>query len=114
MPLMILMTKIAIITITVMIMIRITTIIILMKIRECKTQEKEVMNTTAFHYPQTDAQPRKQLAPFHITLSHYILYMMFYGIEYPSGQFRSAVLSIVHSSFLGTCLLAENGTLKSP
>ena len=45
------------------------------------------------HYLPTDAQPvPKQLLPGHFPTAFSFFHMMSYGMEYPFGQFRSAVL----------------------
>lgn len=44
----------------------------------------------------------------------YILGMTFYGLEYPFDQFRSNVLTVLPTNFLGICSLAEQEMLDSP
>lgn len=58
--------------------------------------------------------PEQQLAPPSQLLSVYTLTMAFCSMEYPFGQFGSAVLIVLPPNFLCTCSLEEHGTLKSP
>lgn len=63
----------------------------------------------------THAQPiaKQQAAAPSQLLAAGILGMIF-CMEYPFGQFGSAVLAVLLSGFLCTFLLAEHGTLRSP
>lgn len=64
----------------------------------------------------TDSQPiaKQQAAALSQLLAAGILGMIFCGMEYPFGQFGSAVLAVLLPGFLCTFLLAEHGTLRSP
>lgn len=52
--------------------------------------------------------------PFQVTPSVYILGMMFSGVEYPFGQFRSPAPAVLSPAFLCTSSLAKHETQKSP
>lgn len=64
----------------------------------------------------TNAQPiaKQQAAALSQLLAAGILAMTFCGMEYPFGQFGSAVLAMLLPGFLCTFVLAEHGTLRSP
>lgn len=64
----------------------------------------------------THAQPiaKQQTAAPSQLLAAGILGMIFCDVEYPFGQFGSAVLAVLLPCFLWTFLLAEHGVLKSP
>lgn len=69
------------------------------------------MHNAIAHHQLNDTQtvPEQQSPPPSHVPPVYILTMMFYGVEYPFGSLRSAVLP---PTFLCTCLLAEHGKLE--
>lgn len=71
-----------------------------------KTQEKQVMPNTIAHHPQTNGQliPWQQLVPPGQLPPVYTLSMTFSAVEYPCGQFLSAVLAVLPPSFLFSSL----------
>lgn len=72
------------------------------------------MHNTVIHLLLTDAQPisgRQSTAPGQLP-PVYMLSMTFYGVEYPFGQFRLAVLAKLPPSLLCISTLAEHGKLK--
>lgn len=88
-----------------------------MEKRRNETQKDRCYTTpeTVAHHLLTDAQPVPHqcvICPSEISLV-YILGVMFYGMEYPFGQFGSALLAVLPPGFLCTCSLAEHGKLKS-
>ena len=80
--------------------------------KETKPKKRQVMHNAIAHHPLTDAQAVIQ--PSWPALPVYILNMSSYGMEYPFGSFRSAVLAMLPPSFLCICFLAEHGKLKIP
>lgn len=61
----------------------------------------QVMHSAIAHHPLTNAQPdpeQQQLS--HPKFPHFCICMMSYGMEYPFGQFRSAVVALSLPSFL--------------
>lgn len=60
-----------------------------------KAQDKQVMPNKFAHHLLTDAQPvpEQRLVPPTQLPTVYMLSMIFYGIEYPLGKFRLAVLA---------------------
>lgn len=67
-----------------------------------KTQERQVLHITAAHYSLTDALliPEQQLEPPSQLPSVYTLNMTFCSMEYPFGQFGSALPDCASSWFL--------------
>lgn len=72
------------------------------------------MHNAIVHHLLTNAQPIPQqwsAAPSQLP-PVYAWDIMCCGLEYPFGQFRSAVLAMLPRSFLCLSSLAENGTLN--
>ena len=63
---------------------------------------KQVVHNVIAHHSLTDAQlvPEQQSTPPGQLPPVYILGMISYGMEYPFGQFGSAVLAVSPPSFL--------------
>lgn len=61
-----------------------------------------MLHTTIAHCLLSDAQPvlEQQSAPPGLLLPLYIVSMIFYGLEYPFGPLRSAILAMLTPSFL--------------
>ncbi|RMC13776.1 hypothetical protein DUI87_08858 [Hirundo rustica rustica] len=81
-----------------------------------KPQGTEVMPSTVAHHALTNAQPvpdEQSAAPDPLPSVH-TDHEMLHDIEYPFGQFGSAVLAVLPPSFLCTCSLPERGKLKNP
>lgn len=70
------------------------------------------MHNTIAHHPLTDAQliPWQQLVPPGQIPPVYTLNMTFSVMQYPCGQFLSAILAVLPPSFLFSSL-AEHGKL---
>lgn len=60
------------------------------------------------------ASPQAEISPSPPTPPVYVLSRTFWGLEYPCGQFRSALLALLPPSSLCSCSLAEYRKLKSP
>ena len=62
---------------------------------------KQAMHNAIAHHSPTDAQlvPKQQSLPGQLP-PVYVLGMMSHGMEYPVGQFGSAVLAVLPPSFL--------------
>lgn len=81
-----------------------------------KRKEKSSRETSDVHDPLTDVQcvPKQKWAAPGQVPPVYVLGMTFHGMEYPSGQFRAALLAMLAPCFLCTYSGAEHWTFKSP
>lgn len=82
----------------------ITVIMVMKRGDRNKTQAEQVMHNTVAHCSLTSAQPVPKQPLRQLSL---FIYMTFHGMEFPFGEFGSAVTALLPPSFLCSSPLAE-------